>query len=86
MQVRDPVQASRKNGGRTRQEGSGRQAPHRQARTGLWHTGSGYVGCLNPGEAGLLMPWATSVPDSPDLSVLFSAAVRPVPEVLCDGH
>lgn len=44
------------------------------------------MGCLNPGEAGLLMPWATFVPDLPDLSVLFSAGVRPVSEVLLNGH
>lgn len=85
MPVRQPAQASEKNGGRMPQERSGRRAPHRQVRTGLWHTGSRHVGFLNPGEAGLLMPWATSVPDLPDLSVLFSAGVRPVSEVLFNG-
>lgn len=52
-----------------RQHGAGviRQAQHGQVETGLWHTGSRYVGCLNPREAGLLMPRATSVPGLPAL-------------------
>lgn len=43
------------------------QALHGQVRAGLWHTGSRYLGCLNPREAGLFMPWATSVPGLPAL-------------------
>lgn len=43
------------------------QARHGQVRTGLWHTGSRSVGCLNPSEAGLPMPWATSVLGLPAL-------------------
>lgn len=70
-----------------RQNGTGviRQAQHGQVKTGLWHTASRYVGCLSPSEAGLLMPWATSVPGLPALSVLFLAEARPVSEVLFNG-
>lgn len=61
-----------------------RQAQHGQVENGLWHTGSRYVGCLNPREAGLLMPWATSVPSLP--APLRQGEVCPVSRVLLNDH